>query len=60
MNLMVSESRTASVEALCIDYYGDWSSYGCEVLNENTDSVTCGCNHLTTFALLLVSFSSSL
>ena len=43
-----------------VDYYGNWSSYGCKVLNEDTDSVTCGCNHLTTFALLLVSFSSSL
>ena len=37
-----------------VDNYGNWSNYGCSVLYQDSDTVICGCNHLTTFALLLV------
>ena len=34
---------------------GDWSSRGCVVVNETADEVTCQCDHLTSFSILLVS-----
>lgn len=37
------------------DGSGGWSSDGCSVHNTTKDNVTvCGCNHLTSFAILLV------
>ena len=38
-----------------IDGYGDWSSDGCYVTTSNSTVVICECNHLTSFAILLVS-----
>ena len=41
------------------DGYGDWSSEGCEIdesYNDSQDVVTCFCNHLTSFCILLVSY----
>ena len=38
--------------------YGNWSDYGCETVYNMSDpdaGVTCLCNHLTSFAILLVS-----
>ncbi|XP_019850052.1 PREDICTED: hemicentin-1-like isoform X1 [Amphimedon queenslandica] len=36
------------------DGYGDWSSDGCNTSSGSTDSqVTCNCDHLTNFAILL-------
>ena len=32
---------------------GDWSSDGCTAASVNGDIVTCSCNHLTHFAILL-------
>ena len=32
---------------------GDWSSDGCTTASVNGDIVTCSCNHLTHFAILL-------
>ena len=40
------------------DGYDDWSSEGCEIdenYNDSEDVVTCFCNHLTSFCMLLVS-----
>ena len=40
-----------------IDGFGDWSSKGChrdESYNKSDESVTCYCNHLTSFSILLV------
>ena len=34
---------------------GAWDSRNCRVLNENAEEVECGCDHLTHFAILLVS-----
>ena len=33
--------------------YGDWVTTACQLLNETRDTVTCQCNHLTNFAILL-------
>lgn len=32
---------------------GGWSSKGCEVLNRNNSHVSCQCNHMTSFAVLM-------
>ena len=34
--------------------YGDWSSDGCNTSSDSDPQVTCHCNHLTNFAILLV------
>ena len=39
----------------CIEGRGNWSTDGCTVEAANS-SVTCQCNHLTNFAVLVVSF----
>ena len=33
---------------------GNWSSEGCQLLSDVADKAICGCNHLTSFALLMV------
>ena len=45
---------------MCISSYnaggsGAWDSRNCRVLNETDEEVECGCDHLTHFAILLVS-----
>ena len=43
-----------------IDGYGGWSTKGCVTMNNSTDTkVTCMCDHLTNFAILLVCQTSS-
>lgn len=32
---------------------GGWSSKGCEVLNRNNSHISCQCNHMTSFAVLM-------
>lgn len=32
---------------------GGWSSRGCEVLNRNSSHISCQCNHMTSFAVLM-------
>ena len=34
---------------------GAWDGSNCRVLNETAEEVECGCDHLTHFAILLVS-----
>ena len=41
-----------------IDGYGDWSNDGCYVTTSNSTEVICECNHLTSFAILLVSITN--
>ena len=43
---------------LIIAGYGLWSDKGCYVTNEFGTNVMCQCNHLTSFAILLVSLIS--
>uniref|UniRef100_A0A8D3A3E6 GAIN-B domain-containing protein n=1 Tax=Scophthalmus maximus TaxID=52904 RepID=A0A8D3A3E6_SCOMX len=38
------------------DGQGGWSSAGCFVVNATSDDTTCSCNHLTSFAILLVMY----
>ena len=45
---------------MCISSYnaggsGAWDGSNCRVLNETAEEVECGCDHLTHFAILLVS-----
>jgi len=35
--------------------YGGWSTEGCRLLQEEEQMAVCTCNHLTSFALLVVS-----
>ncbi len=35
--------------------YGGWSGRGCVLVNETENEVMCECDHLTNFAILLVS-----
>ena len=44
----------------CVDGFGAWSQSGCNVSNETDSIITCQCNHLTPFGVLLVSISSSM
>ena len=37
------------------DGFGAWDSRNCRVLRETAEEVDCGCDHLTHFAILLVS-----
>ena len=37
--------------------YGVWDSRNCRILSETAEEVKCGCDHLTHFAILLVSGS---
>ena len=34
--------------------FGNWLDRGCWVMDETNQTVTCGCDHLTNFAILLV------
>ena len=38
-----------------VEGFGAWDSSSCRVLNETAEEVECGCDHLTHFAILLVS-----
>ena len=38
-----------------LDGYGDWSNKGCHNITTNKTEILCECNHLTNFAILLVS-----
>ena len=40
---------------LSLEGFGDWSSRGCSVAMETEEMVTCECDHLTNFAILMVS-----
>ncbi|XP_029111764.1 adhesion G protein-coupled receptor F5-like isoform X4 [Scleropages formosus] len=35
---------------------GGWDSSGCTVLDDKNDSITCSCNHLTSFSILMSPF----
>ena len=37
------------------DGFGAWDSRNCRVINETAEEMECGCDHLTHFAILLVS-----
>ncbi|XP_060935371.1 cadherin EGF LAG seven-pass G-type receptor 1 [Limanda limanda] len=56
--LLETEERTKPVcvfwdHSIAIGGTGGWSSKGCEVLNRNNSHISCQCNHLTSFAVLM-------
>uniref|UniRef100_A0A3Q3FZG8 Cadherin EGF LAG seven-pass G-type receptor 1 n=1 Tax=Labrus bergylta TaxID=56723 RepID=A0A3Q3FZG8_9LABR len=56
--LLVEEERTKPVcvfwnHSIAIGGTGGWSSKGCEVLNRNNSHISCQCNHMTSFAVLM-------
>ena len=46
---------TYSVIDNTVDGFGDWSTRGCVIVTETEEGVVCECDHLTNFAILLVS-----
>uniref|UniRef100_A0A671YRR0 Cadherin EGF LAG seven-pass G-type receptor 1 n=1 Tax=Sparus aurata TaxID=8175 RepID=A0A671YRR0_SPAAU len=56
--LLETEERTKPVcvfwnHSIAIGGTGGWSSKGCEVLNRNNTHISCQCNHMTSFAVLM-------
>uniref|UniRef100_A0A3P8W458 Cadherin EGF LAG seven-pass G-type receptor 1 n=1 Tax=Cynoglossus semilaevis TaxID=244447 RepID=A0A3P8W458_CYNSE len=56
--LLETEERTKPVcvfwnHSITIGGTGGWSSKGCEVLNRNNTHISCQCNHMTSFAVLM-------
>ncbi|KAG2460008.1 CELR1 protein, partial [Polypterus senegalus] len=56
--LLETEERTKPVcvfwnHSIAIGGTGGWSSKGCELVSRNTTHVTCHCNHMTSFAVLM-------
>lgn len=54
------KTQTHRVCFLPVDRSGGWSSNGCSVQNSTDNETTCACNHLTSFAILLVRLSKSI
>ncbi|XP_074528512.1 adhesion G-protein coupled receptor G2 [Halichoeres trimaculatus] len=60
INLRNTEPIPANFVATCVfwdftlnDGSGGWNPNGCSVQNSTDDETICGCNHLTSFAILL-------
>uniref|UniRef100_A0A4W5NLX5 Cadherin EGF LAG seven-pass G-type receptor 1a n=1 Tax=Hucho hucho TaxID=62062 RepID=A0A4W5NLX5_9TELE len=56
--LLETEERTKPVcvfwnHSIAIGGTGGWSSKGCELLNRNNTHISCHCNHMTSFAVLM-------
>uniref|UniRef100_A0A3B5B7U1 Cadherin EGF LAG seven-pass G-type receptor 1 n=1 Tax=Stegastes partitus TaxID=144197 RepID=A0A3B5B7U1_9TELE len=56
--MLETEERTKPVcvfwdHSIPIGGTGGWSSKGCEVLNRNNSHISCQCNHMTSFAVLM-------
>ncbi|XP_053719186.1 cadherin EGF LAG seven-pass G-type receptor 1 isoform X1 [Synchiropus splendidus] len=56
--LLETKERTKPVcvfwnHSLAIGGTGGWSSKGCEVLHRNVTHISCQCNHMTSFAVLM-------
>ncbi|KAL0962784.1 hypothetical protein UPYG_G00345400 [Umbra pygmaea] len=56
--LLESEERTKPVcvfwnHSITLGGTGGWSSKGCELLNRNNTHISCQCNHMTSFAVLM-------
>ena len=46
-------SHIANSVALCLLHNTEWTTEGCVTAEVNGDVVTCNCNHLTNFAILV-------
>ncbi|KAK6303053.1 hypothetical protein J4Q44_G00274080 [Coregonus suidteri] len=56
--LLETEERTKPVcvfwnHSIAIGGTGGWSSKGCELLHRNNTHISCQCNHMTSFAVLM-------
>lgn len=65
--IVQQNNRTISSTTSCVfwDFHenngvGDWSEEGCKYAGATDDSVACECDHLTNFAVLMVSTTSVL
>ncbi|XP_030628227.1 cadherin EGF LAG seven-pass G-type receptor 1 [Chanos chanos] len=57
-NLLETEERTKPVcvfwnHSIAIGGTGGWSSKGCELVSRNSTHISCQCNHMTSFAVLM-------
>lgn len=52
------EENRVRVEFLPTDRSGGWNSDGCFMMNSTANETLCSCNHLTSFAILLVGVQS--
>ena len=50
--ILVSQDYLTCIK---LSIYTEWTTEGCETAEVNGDAVTCHCNHLTNFAILVVS-----
>ena len=48
-----SSSHTTTKLYFRSKFNGSWSSKGCSVVNRTKTEITCTCNHLTNFAVLM-------
>ncbi|CAL8242134.1 unnamed protein product [Merluccius merluccius] len=58
LRLLETEERTKPVcvfwnHSLMIGGTGGWSSKGCELLDRNNTHISCQCNHMTSYAVLM-------
>eukprot|EP00079_Xenopus_tropicalis_P015439 XP_004913058.1 PREDICTED: cadherin EGF LAG seven-pass G-type receptor 1 isoform X2 [Xenopus tropicalis] len=56
--MLETEERTKPVcvfwnHSIIVGGSGGWSSKGCELISRNKSHVTCQCNHMTSFAVLM-------
>ena len=51
---MLNTTRCVSWDFSLRDGIGDWDEAGCELESAGSDGITCYCNHLTNFAVLVV------
>ncbi|XP_031438509.1 cadherin EGF LAG seven-pass G-type receptor 1 isoform X2 [Clupea harengus] len=57
-NLLQTEERTKPVcvfwnHSIAIGGTGGWSSKGCELVKRNRTHISCQCNHMTSFAVMM-------
>ena len=45
--------RVLIISFLSSRFNGAWSSEGCTLVEDSTETSTCDCNHLTNFAVLM-------
>ena len=63
VHLLGEHLHTTDLTNVAVYYlggYGAWDGRNCRVLRETDEEVECGCDHLTHFAILLVSAKASL
>ena len=55
---MLNTSRCVYWDFNLRDGIGDWAEDGCVLVSADSEGITCHCNHLTNFAVLVVSVRS--